>query len=129
VLAGKGRSADFGKSLVVPVMTDPDEATAEDRETRIDHALWTEGQIALEHPSAAARELQDRVSGGTGDPPRSGRRDRNRAARPRPRPERVRVAVITRTKNRPVLLRRAAQSVGPSQTLTRHHVDGRQRWR
>jgi hypothetical protein len=78
VLAGKGRSADFGKSLVVPVVTDPDEGHAEDRDGRIDHALWTEGQIALEFPPAAARDLQDRVKRvGTGDPPgRSGRRDR-----------------------------------------------------
>jgi hypothetical protein len=65
VLAGKSRSADFGKSLVVPVIRPPGEALAEDRETRIGQALWTEGQIALEYPSAAARELQDRASGST----------------------------------------------------------------
>jgi glycosyltransferase involved in cell wall biosynthesis len=115
VLAGKSRSADFGKSLVVPVIRPPGEALAEDRETRIGQALWTEGQIALEYPSAAARELQDRASGSTDeihhavfDKPRV---DHKAAAR------RARVAVITRTKNRPVLFRRAAESVG-SQTLT-----------
>jgi hypothetical protein len=62
VLATGGRSADFGKSLVVPVVTDPDEAGRGSRR-RIDHALWTEGQIALEFPPAAARDLQDRASG------------------------------------------------------------------
>jgi glycosyltransferase involved in cell wall biosynthesis len=118
VLAGKGRSADFGKPLIVPVIRMPGEAPDDDRETRIDHALWTEGQIALEHPPILARELQDRASGSalairpaqpkTMDPAITEAKAATRNAR---------VAVITRTKNRPVLLRRAAQSVG-SQTLT-----------
>jgi glycosyltransferase involved in cell wall biosynthesis len=112
VLATGGRSADFGKSLVVPVVTDPDEGHAEDRDGRIDHALWPEGQIALEFPPAAARDLQDRVSGSARAirPAGPGAGIEPRAARPQGA-ERVRVAIITRTKNRPILLRRAAQSV------------------
>jgi hypothetical protein len=119
VLAAGGRSADFGKSLVVPVVTDPDEGHAEDRDGRIDHALWPEGQIALEFPPAAARDLQDRVSGSARAirPAGPGAGIEPRAARPQGA-ERVRVAIITRTKNRPILLRRAAQSVARQTSAT-----------
>ena len=111
VLAAKGRSADFGKSLIVPVISDPADGGVEDREGRIARALWTEGQIALEYPPATARELQDRASGSACDLRPAGpllAGDARPAAPSRP----ARVAVITRTKNRPALLRRAAQSVG-----------------
>jgi glycosyltransferase involved in cell wall biosynthesis len=112
ILAGKGRSADFGKRLVVPVVRPPSEFQAEGRQSRIERALWTEGQIALEYTPVAAREHQDRASGSSKAPRRAmpSAVDRTetgvsiRARHPR-------VAVITRTKNRPVLLRRAARSV------------------
>lgn len=110
VLAAKGRSADFGKALVVPVVTDPDPAAPHDRDARIGRALWTEGQIALEYPDVRARELQDRASGRT---PGSDYFDpaAGRAAPVVTGTARPRVAVITRTKNRPLLFRRAARSV------------------
>jgi hypothetical protein len=54
---------------------------AEDRDGRIDHALWTEGQIALEFPPAAARDLQDRAAGRHG---RSARPVRAPGANPGP---------------------------------------------
>lgn len=113
VLAGKGRSADFGKSDVVPVVTDPREDRDDSREARITRALWTEGQIALEYPNATAQEHQDRASGAA-DPVRPARPD---ACGGDPTRTAARVAVITRTKNRPVLLRRAAESVS-KQTFT-----------
>jgi len=116
VLAAKGRSADFGKSLIVPVVSDPADGRAEDREGRIARALWTEGQIALEYPPAAARELQDRANGDRREP-RPARPLLADGARPASPARHPRVAVITRTRNRPVLLRRAAQSVG-GQTFT-----------
>jgi glycosyltransferase involved in cell wall biosynthesis len=113
VIASGGRSADFGKSLVVPVVRDPQGEPAENRDDRIDRALWTEGQIGLEFPASAARDMQDRASGSArairpaGPDPQSGRPVAEAANSGRPR-----VAIITRTKNRPILLRRAAQSVG-----------------
>jgi glycosyltransferase involved in cell wall biosynthesis len=110
VLSGKLRSADFGKSTVVPVVRDPSAGGAEDRDLRIAQSLWTEGQIALEYPPSAARELQDRASGARG-PLRPAEPDPQGPAPLPAAQHRARVAVITRTKNRPVLLRRAADSV------------------
>ncbi|MEM1131240.1 MAG: glycosyltransferase, partial [Pseudomonadota bacterium] len=116
-LAGAPRSADFGKPFKVAVLLDPskDNGTSDDRIAR---SLWPEGQIALEHPPATARDLQNRMSGcqsdasyfdPAGSTPTFPQQTRtNETTKPR-------VAVITRTKNRPVLLRRAAASVA-SQT-------------
>jgi hypothetical protein len=93
VLAGKGAVRGFRQIARRSGVTDPGEATPRIAK-RIDHALWTEGQIALEFPPAAARESAGpRQRVGTGDPPgRSGRRDRtpgrpSKAAR-RTRPRR-----------------------------------------
>lgn len=112
VLSGKARSADFGKTLVVPVVHDPATGPAGERERRIQRALWTEGQLALEYPQGTARELQDRANGATDAirpaVPAAAASTAPRAAVGEGRP---RVAVITRTKNRPLLLERAARSV------------------
>lgn len=112
LLAPKARSADFGKALVVPVVVDPQSSPDTTREDRIAGALWTEGQIALEHPPGVAHDLQAKVNGCTDasefhDP--AGRRPDLRP--PKTATASPRVAVITRTRNRPVLLRRAAASV------------------
>lgn len=125
LLAGKPRSADFGKSLRVPVVIEPESDLERRSERRLAEALWTEGQIALEHDPAIARELQARVTGlsdvaayfdpaeKTADALGSMQAVGAIAAGPD-------VAVITRTKNRPILLRRAAKSVS-DQTLQNLH--------
>lgn len=125
LLAGKPRSADFGKTLSVPVVIDPASDPERTPETRLAAALWTEGQIALEHDPATAREMQARVTGLSDvasyfDPAGEaagahGPMDVGGAVAASPD-----VAVITRTKNRPVLLRRAAKSVS-DQTLQNLH--------
>ncbi|MBP2303201.1 hypothetical protein [Azospirillum picis] len=43
------RSADFGKTLLVPVLLPP-AMDPEGKQRNIAHSLWTEGQIALEFP-------------------------------------------------------------------------------
>lgn len=116
VLAGGPRSADFGKPYKVAVLREPDGGSPE---MRIDASLWPEGQIALEYPPGPARDLQGRLSGLQNDDSYfdpTGSATPVRAARAARDPDRARVAVITRTKNRPVLFRRAAASVA-SQTL------------
>jgi glycosyltransferase involved in cell wall biosynthesis len=104
ILAGKARSADLGKVLSVPVVIAPSDETTP--ETRIARALWTEGQAALEHPDARPRDLPEAAAVGVPEP-------LGVLAAPalRRQAERPRVAVITRTRDRPLLLRRAAASV------------------
>ncbi|WP_226583462.1 glycosyltransferase [Acuticoccus sediminis] len=113
-LAMKPRSADFGKTFVVPTLvtewSDPDETS----EARIRNALWTQGQIALETEGKTRLDLQERVTGSTTvrdtfkniGLPLAERVEAAAAAR-----RRSLVAIITRTKDRPTLLRRAARSV------------------
>lgn len=109
VAVGKHRSADFGRSIVVDPLHRPDNRFDGDTPAyRIESALWPAGQAALEFDDAKAPQAKllasnmvakqqsyfvssvdtASVDGGNG-----------------------KVAVITRTKNRPVLLRRAAASV------------------
>jgi len=119
-LFSKDRSADFGKELLVPILiTDPE---AEDlpehlrsRDGRIQNSLWPQGQIALEFDGKLREELQLRVSGLADD---IGYFDHvaQKNSKPGPRLSPLSeakpvVAIVTRTKNRPLLLNRAAESV------------------
>ena len=108
----KPRSADFGRDIMVPVLkSTSDEAEGRgglDADQRIQQALWTQGQIALEYEGDIARELQNRVTGLTGDQDYF---DPNGAKQSDAETSLAKVSVITRTKNRPLLLKRAALSV------------------
>ena len=108
----KPRSADFGRDIVVPVLNPTEEDTAEtadlDADQRVQQALWTQGQIALEYEGELARELQNRVTGLTGDHDYF---DPHSADPASTETDLAKVSVITRTKNRPLLLKRAALSV------------------
>lgn len=110
----KDRSADFGKTLMVPVVQLSGQSNDGDKDQRIRQALWQEGQIALEYDGGIALDLQKRLNGLVDDAvyfdPCSvekggGEKDTIREV------QQARVAIITRTKNRPVLLERAALSV------------------
>lgn len=114
----KSRSADFGKSLNVPVLIAADDPRFTDAHSRIRHALWPQGQVALEYSGQIARDMQLQMIGVTEPPPSAASASGDtaeettesgaeEAAAARP----PKVAVITRTKNRPLLLKRAAQSV------------------
>lgn len=114
-LKGKFRSADFGRTLLVPVLLDREDKNRDTTPAeRIARSLWPEGQIALEYSEEkAARMHRTRI---------------HHAELPDTEttevledhdPTRGRVAVITRTKDRPILLARAAQSVG-NQTYTNY---------
>lgn len=114
-LACKDRSADFGKELLVPVLVDPAEGSPSECDRRIDRALWRQGQIALEYRGGVAREMQLRLSGcadakryfdprGSADSTSLYAASENKIVTPS-------VDIITRTKNRPLLLKRAAESV------------------
>lgn len=111
-LSCKDRSADFGKELSVPVLVDPAGLDPAECDSRVERALWRQGQIALEYNGGVAREMQLRVAGcmnatGYFDPKSNGEMSflsGSREVAPS-------VAIITRTKNRPLLLKRAAESV------------------
>jgi glycosyltransferase involved in cell wall biosynthesis len=114
------RSADFGRKTAVEVCIDPQsdeggsESESEARARRLDSSLWYQGQLLLEYDQSVARGLMKIAAEGF-DPdayfqaPRAGI------------PEEVRpsVAVITRTKDRPILFRRAAASVA-AQTFSNY---------
>ncbi|MBS1301790.1 glycosyltransferase family A protein [Loktanella sp. SALINAS62] len=115
-LAGKNRSVDFGRQGNVPVlMQDRAQDTAQ---LRIQCSLWPQGQIALEHESKKARQLQLQVSGledsrsffASHEKPRQSPRAEAYVVG-KPAEWAGSVAVVTRTKNRPLLLRRAMQSI------------------
>ncbi|MEM6381031.1 MAG: glycosyltransferase [Pseudomonadota bacterium] len=117
-LACKDRSADFGKSLLVPVLiTDPDPSNPAhaNADLRVAHALWSQGQTALEFSGLIRTERQDRITSASDlstyfDPIAEGG-ESDRAERPDESELPPSVAIITRTKNRPLLLKRAATSV------------------
>ena len=112
----KNRSADFGKALDVPVLLASDDSTYKDREARVRNALWTQGQIALEYNGGMAKELQLRSTNSESvvsyfDPEGSDAGPGAPQTTEATLPLKPVVAIITRTKNRPLLLRRAAESV------------------
>lgn len=117
------RSADFGRELAVAVVSEPAARFEGDTaEQRIADALWQQGQVALEYEGAAAalagRQLAESLTA------------RSYFAAPRRRPGGLAtefeahgnpvVSIVTRTKDRPVLLRRAAASVA-AQTFRNYH--------
>ncbi|MCX2842540.1 glycosyltransferase [Microbulbifer thermotolerans] len=111
----KDRSADFGKQLKVPVLIDPRNNEYESADERISASLWPEGQIALEYSGKVALDLQSRVAGlsdnqGYFDPHGTESIEINKSVY-KEKSMQPKVAIITRTKNRPLLLERAARSV------------------
>jgi glycosyltransferase involved in cell wall biosynthesis len=116
-LVCKERSADFGRSLKVPILIPPDDPSIwKTPEDRINNALWPQGQIALEFQPGLAREkqfelLKMRNVSDYFDP--AGASVAAACVRADQLPEEANptVAVVTRTKNRPLLLERAARSV------------------
>lgn len=115
-LAGKNRSVDFGRKGDVPVLR-MDKAN-DTVDLRIQGALWPQGQIALEYDGRKARQLQLQVSGledrgsffASHEKVTLSPRAHDYAIG-KPADWAGSVAVVTRTKNRPLLLRRAADSV------------------
>lgn len=116
VVATKKRTADFGRSLVVPVVYDAvDRHEYDSPEQRVREAIWVQGQIAMEYlPYDAAQRQQDLIGGVQAhaffhDPNEQSQQvDTHWQIVQDQQP---RVLIVMRTKNRPVLLRRALQSV------------------
>lgn len=114
-LVCKDRSADFGKALLVPVLINPANADMPAMGDRIHDALWKPGQIALELDGNQARDAQLRSAGV--DPTEvlqgsDGKVQQAAENQAMDAPENMPlVAIITRTKDRPILLKRAAESV------------------
>ncbi len=100
------RSADFGKAetntVVIRTNYHSKHRTAGDR---LQHSLWKQGQIALEYPETYDREQVKYAE--SQQPTTKPKQKRNSELLT----EIPTVAVITRTKNRPVMLKRAAESV------------------
>jgi GT2 family glycosyltransferase len=101
------RSADFGRDHTVAVCLDPGESDVS-RAVRLRRALWYQGQVALELEPALARPLFEKAVAGW-DPEEYFHGHEFETVQASDRPGVV--AIVTRTKDRPVLLRRAAASV------------------
>jgi glycosyltransferase involved in cell wall biosynthesis len=108
LFAGKNRSADFGRMLKVSVLIPKGEwKPGETARQRIERSLWPEAQIALEfEPADALREQNRRIKQAA-----TAKSVKATDLVIRPCGNRGRVAIITRTKDRPILLKRAAESV------------------
>lgn len=101
------RSSDFGKDHSAPVLLDPEPRSDGDRpETRISESLWPQGQAVLEYGELGAMPVHRALAGDLTH------EDffhpwKNVAEQSDDRS----VRVVMRTKDRPVLLRRAVESV------------------
>jgi glycosyltransferase involved in cell wall biosynthesis len=105
ILEVRSRSADFGKDERNPVVLRRSRGMMErDSEIRQRHALWKQGQIALEFPTKYEQKQKDFAKNNESN-------SLNANYLPEPNVDLPTVAVITRTKNRPVMLNRAAKSV------------------
>lgn len=102
ILGGVSRSIDFGKPGEVSVLIKPeDRFEGDSKARRISDAIWTFGQIAVEHKDKnTIKELQVQYIKSEELVLNNDRSE-----------ELPLVAIITRTKNRPILLKRAAKSV------------------
>lgn len=105
ILDVRPRSANFGKgeqnTVVLRWASWLANRTVEDR---LEHSLWKQGQLALEYPEQHLKKQAKLIEL---EQPKQLKRERplfRQAEVPT-------VAVITRTKNRPVMLKRAAQSL------------------
>ncbi len=112
-LRGKDRSADFGKQLMVPVLVTAPDGRPEhaDAHARIAHSLWPQGQAALEYDGGFAREVQRQLTGLTDGAAYFDPAVARPTAPAAPCRDAALVSVVTRTNNRPLLLRRAAERV------------------
>lgn len=121
-LLGDGkRSADFGRDLRVPILLHPEDRHDGDHaELRISQSLWPQGQIALEYPDHIAFKAQCQTFTKECDPIVITQRPRQRAqGKIQLLLERAewmqngvpKVAVITRTMDRPLMLKRALHSI------------------
>ncbi|RMF21967.1 MAG: glycosyltransferase family 2 protein, partial [Cyanobacteria bacterium J083] len=101
ILDVRSRSADFGKRERNPVVLRRARwLTERDKNTRLQHALWRQGQISLEYPQKYRKKQEEYAQ--------------KQESLPQNLPHKHKiplVAVITRTKNRPVMLQRAAKSI------------------
>lgn len=111
IASGKLRSHDIGRSGHVAVTIPPEDRFVDDKKQyRIENSIWETGQAALEaNDDTEAKILQNRILNNKYKPNDV---DINPHDFYVPRSS---VAIITRTKNRPLLLKRAASSVA-SQT-------------
>ena len=127
------RSADFGRSLKVPLLIDPglveqeseggDNDSVEEYakmgpEGRIANALWQAGQVALEYDPEMAKPVQRRLAG-IG---RTSLESKPAVERRAIKSDQPIVAVITRTLDRPTFLARALASVGAQTYRNYVHV-------
>lgn len=110
---GKMRSHDLGRpGEVAPVMPPKDRFDGDSADLRIEEAIWPAGQMAVEYGTDRARACQkrhlSRLQGTLAGSYFVAATD----ASPTENPTRGgHVAILTRTKDRPLLLRRAAESV------------------
>jgi len=107
------RGADFGRQISVPCLLPPVERHPGDHAAvRVTDSLWPQGQLALEYTPAEARMHQKAVnaeaSRGSYFDSFIGDQSLSQDSEEREGPV---VAIITRTKDRNILLKRAAASV------------------
>ena len=110
-LIGQNGSDPFETPFDCPVLSPVTSDADSYAELRVQTVLWPHGQAALEYDPVVAREVQERLVGARSDATYFDPRIAANAEAEPTSAERPIVAIITRTKNRNVLLRRAAQSV------------------
>ncbi len=124
-LGDQHRTIDFGRAGIREVLI-LDERM--DREERQAQSLWPQGQIALDYDPIEARQRQEAIAAKVRPDYFAGHEDGERthaaaaAAKGKPDGWEGSVAVITRTKDRPLLLARAAWSVASQDHANMHWV-------
>lgn len=111
--SGKARSFDLGRTgSITSVYPTEDRGPWDSPELRVKQSIWQTGQIALEFEGEKARKQQAAIVAPMKPAPK-GSYFSGKAQDAADMPG-THVAIITRTKNRPLLLRRAAASVAAS---------------
>jgi GT2 family glycosyltransferase len=101
------RSSDFGRDYSAPVIMPPvPRRHGDTAETRVRESLWPQGQAVVEFGEQAARNIHRNLAGTLSEEDYFHPWKRRRREEPTGT-----VAVVTRTKDRPILLGRAADSV------------------
>jgi|GEM_PF-253745 glycosyltransferase involved in cell wall biosynthesis len=113
VYSGKARSFDLGRTgSITSFYPTEDRGPWDSPDLRIKQSIWQTGQIALEFEGEKARKQQAAIVAPMKPAPK-GSYFSGKAQDAADMPG-THVAIITRTKNRPLLLRRAAASVAAS---------------
>ncbi len=112
LLQGKSRSHDLGRAgEIEPVYPPQNRFPNDNPQLRVREAIWPNGQAAIEFSLQLAQQIQNQLVLGRSESVSASYFSSPTVLAGIPHPFAGKVAIITRTKDRPILFRRAARSI------------------